>query len=62
MAQYNHIIENWWKHLGCYDREQASDFTYEGNSCTYLQITDDWWDSLTFEEKEQVYEEFFNEN
>lgn len=51
-------IENWWKHNGCYDREQASRIPYNKED-NYLQITDDWWDSLTDEEKKEVYEDFF---
>lgn len=56
-------IENWWKHLGCYDREQASNIEYDNVDCgKFLTETDDWWDSLTDKEKENVYEEFFSEN
>ena len=55
-------IENWWKHNGCYDREQASGIPYNrGNVAEYLQITDDWWDSLSSYEKLNVYEDFFSE-
>lgn len=55
-------IENWWKHNGCWDREQASGISYNrGNVVDYLQITDDWWDSLSTNEKLNVYEDFFSE-
>ena len=53
-------IENWWKHNGCYDREQASRIPYNKED-NYLQITDDWWNDLTDEEKKEVYEDFFSE-
>lgn len=55
-----YIIENWWRHNGCYDREQASGIPYNKED-NYLQITDDWWDGLTDEEKKDVYEDFFSE-
>lgn len=53
-------IENWWRHNGIFDREQASRIPYNKED-NYLQITDDWWDSLTDEEKKDVYEDFFSE-
>lgn len=54
-------IENWWRHNGIFDREQASGIQYQGHEEDYLQITDDWWDGLTDEEKKDVYEDFFSE-
>ena len=58
-------IEEWWRHNGCYDREQASGIPYTAdNSCDaryYLEETDTWWDGLTDEEKTKIYEEFFSE-
>lgn len=59
-------IENWWKHNGCYDREQASGILYIRNGKKepmgeYLAKTDDWWNGLTDEEKKEVYEDFFSE-
>lgn len=65
MAKYNHIIEDWWRHLGTWDRQQASGIlveNFDGETDLYLDATDRWWDSLTFEEKEQTYVEFFVEN
>lgn len=59
MSKY--IIEDWWKHNGTYDREQASGLHYEGDVSDYLEKTDEWWNSLTDEEKADVYEEFFSE-
>lgn len=62
---YNHIIENWWRHNGIWDREQASGIlveNFDGETDIYLESTDAWWESLTDEEKKEVYEEFFNEN
>lgn len=54
-------IENWWRHNGIFDREQASGIQYQGREEDYLQITDDWWNGLTDEEKKDVYEDFFSE-
>lgn len=55
-------IENWWKHNGCYDREQASGIPYDGKDASdYLEKTDGWWDSLSPEERRNVYREFFEE-
>jgi hypothetical protein len=59
-----HTIESWWKHNGVWDREQASGILYEdydGETEIYLDTTDEWWDSLTDQEKREVYEEFFDE-
>ena len=54
-------IENWWKHNGCYDREQASNIPYDGNVADYLAKTDEWWNSLSIKERKQAYYEFFSE-
>ena len=65
MAKYNHIIEDWWRHQGIWDREQASGIlveNYDGETELYFDATDRWWDSLTNKEKAEVYDEFFNEN
>jgi len=66
MANYNHNIEDWWRHLGCYDREQASGILYVKNGSTkigaYLEDTDCWWNSLTNQEKAEIYNEFFSED
>lgn len=64
MEKYNYtIIEDWWRHLGCYDREQVSGEPYvKGHIQIYLELTDYWWGSLTNEKKKEIYEEFFNEN
>ena len=63
---YNHNIEDWWRHCGAYDREQVSGIPYVRNGKTqigaYLTETDEWWNSLTNEEKEEIYEDFFAEN
>ena len=64
MDKYNHtIIEGWWRHNGVLDREQASGLEHEdyASQNDYLVATDDWWDSLTNEEKLNVYNEFFEE-
>ena len=58
------IIESWWRHNGIWDREQASGIlveNYDGETALYLESTDDWWDGLTDIQKQQVYEEFFEE-
>lgn len=58
------IIESWWRHNGIWDREQASGILvedYDGETALYLESTDDWWESLTDIQKQQVYEEFFEE-
>ena len=56
-------VESWWKHNGCWDREQASGIPYDRDCdvAEYLQITDDWWDSLSSNEKLNTYEDFFSE-
>lgn len=59
-------IENWWKHNGCYDREQASGIPYIRNgkkepTGDYLAKTDEWWSSLSIKERKQAYYEFFSE-
>ena len=61
MSKYNHNIEDWWRHNGCYDRQQASGIPYDGDDEDYLQKTDDWWNDLTAEDKEDVYNDFFTE-
>ena len=61
MAMTNmYQIEDWWRHNGCWDREQASGITYSGED-EYLSITDNWWESLTDKEKEQVFVDFFED-
>ena len=64
MARNMNIIESWWRHNGIWDREQASGIlveNYDGETALYLESTDDWWDALTDIQKQQVYEEFFEE-
>ena len=53
-------IESWWRHNGCWDREQASGIPYCAED-NYLSITDAWWETLTDEEKEQVFNDFFED-
>lgn len=53
-------IEDWWRHNGCWDREQASGIPYNGDD-DYLSITDNWWTSMADNEKRQVFEEFFED-
>lgn len=57
-------INEWWRHNGVWDRQQASGILFEnfdGETAIYLQVTDDWWDDLSVEEKFNVYREFFEE-
>ena len=64
MERNMNIIESWWRHNGIWDREQASGIlveNYDGETALYLESTDDWWDDLTDIQKQQVYEEFFEE-
>lgn len=64
MVSNMNIIESWWRHNGIWDREQASGIlveNYDGETALYLESTDDWWDNLTDIQKQQVYEEFFEE-
>lgn len=64
MERNMNIIESWWRHNGIWDREQASGIlveNYDGETALYLESTDDWWESLTDIQKQQVYEDFFNE-
>ena len=64
MVRNMNIIESWWRHNGIWDREQASGIlveNYDGETALYLESTDDWWDDLTDIQKQQVYEEFFEE-
>jgi len=57
---YNHTIEVWWRHLGCYDREMVSTIPYSSDDTAdageYLERTDDWWNNLTDSEKKEIYD------
>ena len=58
------VIEDWWRHNGIWDREQASGILvedYDGETGIYLESTDDWWYNLTPAQKRQVYDDFFDE-
>lgn len=64
MERNMNIIESWWRHNGIWDREQASGIlveNYDGETEIYLASTDDWWDNLSDKQKQDVYEDFFNE-
>lgn len=57
-------VDDWWRHNGIWDREQASGILvedFDGETEIYLDTTDEWWDDLTFAQKLQVYEDFFEE-
>lgn len=59
-----YIIEDWWRHNGIWDRQQASGYlveNYDGETQIYMESTDEWWESLSDEQKQAVYEEFFEE-
>ena len=53
-----HILEDWWRHNGLCDREQASGLPRDDD---YLNTTDEWWCQLSHEEKDAVYTEYFLE-
>lgn len=64
LREYNQDTEDWWRHNGVYDREQASGIRYkreDGDLSGYLSMTDDWWESLTDKQKETIYQTFFEE-
>lgn len=64
MERNMNIIESWWRHNGIWDREQVCEFLvedYDGDTGIYLASTDDWWDRLSDKQKQEVYEDFFNE-
>ena len=57
-------LDDWWRHNGIWDREQASGILvedFDGETEMYLEHTDYWWDELTTAQKLQVYEDFFEE-
>lgn len=60
LKEYNHNVEDWWRHNGSFDREQASGIPYMGDD-NYLQKTDEWWESLSDKAKMEIYNEYFNE-
>lgn len=60
LKEYNQNVEDWWRHNGDFDREQASGIPNEGDD-NYLQKTDEWWESLSDEAKMQIYNDFFEE-
>ena len=60
-AKNLNFLNDWWRHCGCYDREQASNIPYDGNVADYLTKTDEWWFNLTHYDRQEVYEEFFSE-
>lgn len=60
LKEYNHNVEDWWRHNGSFDREQASGIPYKRDD-NYLQKTDEWWESLSDEAKMEIYNEYFSE-
>ena len=59
------IIEDWWKHNGAYDREQASPYCWvkgKEDVADFFDKTDKWWNSLSNGDKMEVYEDFFCED
>lgn len=59
------VIEDWWKHNGAYDREQASPHYWDKGRedvGDYFAKTDKWWESLSNGDKMEVYEDFFTED
>lgn len=57
----NCIIEKWWRSLGNWDRSQVCGVKFNGNTWTYLEFTDNWWNERSDKEKEELYNEFFEE-
>ena len=55
------FLDDWWGHNGVYDRIQASGIHVKKDIHDYLNITDSWWFSRALEEKQKVYNEFFEE-
>lgn len=52
-----HNIEDWWSHNSLGDRQEASGILLENyqNEPVYLEATDEWWESLSEEQKLDVY-------
>jgi hypothetical protein len=61
LKEHAHNIENWWKHNGSFDREQASGIPYNGDVANHLRLTDEWWESLSDEDKIRIYDDYFAE-
>ena len=66
MEKYNYtIIEDWWRHLGTFARNQVTPFIFAStneDATEYLEKSDNWWAGLTDEQKLEAYNEFFDEN
>lgn len=60
-SEYDQGVDDWWRHNGTADRQQASGLPFDGNVNRYLQETDSWWESLSKEEKKNIRDEFFAE-
>lgn len=59
--EYNHIIEDWWKHLGSYDRQVALQMHDVMDVQEVFKVTDDIWDGLSFKVKREIYENSLSE-
>lgn len=57
--EYKHIIEDWWKHLGSYDRQVALQMQMDVQEV--LKVTDEIWSGLSFKVKRDIYENSLSE-
>ena len=54
------LIQNWWHYLSIQDREFVSKIPYNGSVVCFLEKTDEWWDSLSFNQKQEIYDDFYD--
>lgn len=54
------LIQNWWNYLSIQDREFVSKIPYKGSVVYFLEKTDEWWDSLSFNQKQEIYDDFYD--
>lgn len=54
------LIQNWWNYLSIQDREFVSGIPYDGSVAYFLEKTDGWWDSLSFNQKQEIYDDFYD--
>ena len=59
--EYNHIIEDWWRHLGSYDRQVALEKYDVMDVQEVLKVTDEIWSGLSFKVKREIYENSLSE-
>lgn len=59
--EYNHIIEDWWRHLGSYNRQIALQMHDVMDVQEVLKVTDEIWSELSFKVKREIYENSLSE-